>query len=90
MTLWQRLALGAVLAVVVGVAMTCRLRWLAREVEKVERLIKPARPVFVGHDESLAVRAEQRRVIAAERRRQAARIDSGQPGEPRIRIVGSR
>ncbi len=82
----MRYALSAVVALVVGVAIMCRLRWLAREARKVEQLIKPARPVFVGHDESLAVRAEQRRVIAAERRRQAAAIDSGQR-DSRIRMV---
>lgn len=68
-----------------------RRRWLERERRAIAARIVPPIQRFEkamnGEDEAMRAGAERRRHAADDKRRDAARIQSGQPVEERLRLV---
>lgn len=86
----MRFWLSALLAlsgggIVLGVYV--RRRWLAHEAAQIAALIRPARPVFLGADESLEVRARARREIADQVKQRSALIASGSSSASVLKIA---
>jgi hypothetical protein len=65
-------------------------RWVRRDVT-VDALIRPPRQTHpkatTSEYETIRVAADRRRLVAEDKRREAARIQSGQPVAERLRLV---
>jgi hypothetical protein len=87
MKLW--LAVWSVIVLAAGgwILRAYRRRLVRQELARLEAAIKPPRPVYAGLDEGLRRQAERRRDAAEDKRRDAARIASGQSVEDRLRLV---
>jgi hypothetical protein len=84
------LAVGTLAIVTVALWREWRRRLLAREITEatyIRSLIKPLDQRFAGHDDKLRIKSTIRREHADDIRREAARIESGQP-EERIKLMG--
>lgn len=71
----------------IALAIYLRRQWMAREAAQIEALIQPPRPVFVGSDEGLEVRARARREIADQVKRRSALIASGSSSASVLKIA---
>jgi hypothetical protein len=64
-----------------------RRRWLDRQAAQLDALIRSPRPIFVGADEGLEVRARARREIAAQVKQRSALIASGSSSASVLKIA---
>lgn len=81
------LALGGFLVGVYVVARWLRQRATAREVARIDGLIRPPVLKFAKHDDNLRLRTEQRRKAADGLRTRAAHVDSGSSVSDLLRRV---
>lgn len=84
---WYLAALVVPGGSVIVLAAWLRRRWLAREAAQIDALIKNPRPVFLGADENLEVRARARRDIADQVKRRSALIASGSSSASVLKIA---
>lgn len=87
MTRWWLAAAVTLGGFVVAGGVWLRRRWLARESARINAAIKPPTYVFVGHDDRLRKRSEQRRVAAAGIRARAAKVETGAKLADVLRMV---
>jgi hypothetical protein len=83
---WLLFPLGFVVASCLGLRWL-RRRWLAHEVEAIAREIKQPIYSFVGSDEALRAKTEQRRIAADKIRRRAQSVESGAKVSDVLRMV---
>jgi hypothetical protein len=76
---------GAIVALVVWL----RRRWLARAAARLNAQIKPPRPIYTAHDDSLRRRTVARRKAADGIRQRAVRVETGSPVSDVLRLVNT-